>query len=68
MICKSKCPDTERVRTLNLLFSLVFFAGRDSTPDMPLLFVDIQHLAYLFIKVSVVLGQSLLQVFMYRGF
>ena len=67
-ICKSKCPDTKYVRTLNLSFSLVFFAGGKTAPDMSLLFIDIQHLPYLFVEEAVILGQSLLQVFMYRGF
>ena len=35
---------------------------------MPLLLVDIQYLTNLFVKTSIVPGQTLLQVFMYRGF
>ena len=50
------------------LFSLVFSPGGHAAPDMPLLFVDIQHLPHLPIKGAVVLGQPLGNVLMYRGF
>ena len=64
MIYKKKQGETPAF----LCFALVFSPGGLTAPDMPLLFVGVQHLPYLQIKLAVALGQPLLQIFVDGGF
>ena len=48
--------------------AFVFFPGGHTAANMPLLFIDIQHLPHLTVKQPVTLGQTLLEIFMYGGF
>ena len=50
------------------LFSLVFPACRQSSPDVAFRLIDIQKLPHLLIQGWVKPGQALCQVFMYGGF
>jgi hypothetical protein len=48
--------------------SLVFSSGGETTPDVSLLFIYIQHLPDLKVQITVVLRQALLKILMYRRF
>ena len=63
MIYKKKQGETPAF----LCFALVFSPGGLTAPDMPLLFVCVQHLPHLQIKSAVALWQPLLQVFVDGG-
>jgi hypothetical protein len=52
----------------HILFTLIFFSGCHTTPDMALLLIHIQNLPHLLVQREIVLFQSVGQIFMYGGF
>jgi hypothetical protein len=53
---------------LSTLFLSVFHPCSQSAPDMPFVFVQLQHLAYFLVQLGILCFQPLCDIFMYGAF